>query len=289
VTAAGVAQRQQPAPGALFLDHVSHFVPDLDAAARVLERLGFAVTPLSIQETPEGPVGASNRCVMLEEGYVELLTPTHDTPVAARMRARMDQFTGVHLACFGTPDAEAEHARLASHGFSPQPLVNLARKLDGGMEVRFKVARPAPEAMPEGRVQYVQQLTPEAIWTRRNLAHRNGVVALSAVYVCAEDVAVTAARWARFSALLPHAAPQWVELRASRGSVVVSKSTILEIDGGMGQAPPAPALAGYALRCHKPAAFAARCARLGLRVERRPGHFAVTLPPALGGAWVLWG
>jgi hypothetical protein len=289
VTAAGVAQRQQPAPGALYLDHVSHFVPDLDAAAGVLERLGFAVTPISIQQTPEGPVGASNRCVMLEEGYVELLTPTHDTPAARRMRARMDQFTGVHLACFGTPDAEGEYARLASHGFSPQPLVNLARKLDGGMEVRFKVARPAPEAMPEGRVQYVQQLTPEAIWTRRNLAHRNGVVALSAVYVCAEDVAVTAARWARFSALLPHAAPQWVELKASRGSVVVSRKEVLERQGGFHRVPAGPALAGYALRCRNPAAFAERCARSGLRVERKAGHHSVALPPALGGSWVLWG
>jgi hypothetical protein len=224
---------------------------------------------------------------MLEEGYVELLTPTHDTPAARRMRARMDQFTGVHLACFGTPDAEAEQARLAAHGFKPLPIVALERKVEGG-SLRFKVVRVDPP-MPEGRVQYVQQLTPEAIWTRRNLAHRNGVVALSAVYVCAEDVAVTAARWARFSALLPHAAPQWVELKASRGSVVVSRKEVLERQGGFHRVPAGPALAGYALRCRNPAAFAERCARSGLRVERKAGHHSVALPPALGGSWVLWG
>ena len=123
-----IAERQKPPPGELYLDHVSHFVPDLEAAARVLQRLGFAVTPLSVQETGAGPVGASNRCVMLEEGYLELLTPTHDTPTAARMRERMRKFIGVHLACFGTPDAEAEHARLAAHGFAPQPLVHLKEK-----------------------------------------------------------------------------------------------------------------------------------------------------------------
>ena len=83
-----IAERQKPPPGELYLDHVSHFVPDLEAAARVLERLGFAVTPVSIQQTREGPVGASNRCVMLEEGYLELLTPTHDTPTAARPMPR---------------------------------------------------------------------------------------------------------------------------------------------------------------------------------------------------------
>lgn len=284
MTAAGVAQRQQPAPGALFLDHVSHFVPDLDAAAGALERLGFAVTPLSIQRTPEGPVGASNRCVMLEEGYLELLTPTHDTPAAARMRARMDQFTGVHLACFGTPDAEAEHARLAAHGFEPQPLVDLRRD-----NVRFKVVRPAPQAMPEGRVQYVHHLTPEEIWREPHLRHSNGVVALTAVYVCADDVPAGAARWARFTGLLPYPAPGWVELKASRGSVVVSRKEVLEGEGGFHRVPAGPALAGYALRCRNPAAFAERCARSGLRVERRGSHYCVALPQGLGGAWVLWG
>ena len=279
----GVADRQKPVPGELFLDHVSHFVPDLDAAAGVLERLGFVVTALSVQKVDGKPAGASNRCVMLEEGYVELLTPTHDTPTAQRMRARIAKFTGVHLACFGTPDAEGEHARLGSHGFEPPPLVDLHRD-----SVRFKVVRPAPEAMPEGRVQYVQQLTPEEIWRAENLRHANGVLGLSAVYVCAGDVPAAAARWARFSGLLPRAAPEWAELRASRGSVVVSRREVLEKQGGFHGVPAAPALAGYALRCRDPHAFAKACRTAGLRVERRRGHFAVTLPPELGGAWVLW-
>src|SRR5437762_5462213 len=74
-----VADRQKPEPGELFVDHVSHFVADLDAAGRAMEALGMKVTPVSVQTTAEGPVGASNRCVMLEEGYIELLSPTHDT------------------------------------------------------------------------------------------------------------------------------------------------------------------------------------------------------------------
>lgn len=280
----GIADRQKPAAGELFLDHVSHFVPDLEAAAGVLERLGFVVTPPSVQKVDGSPAGASNRCVMLDEGYIELLTPTHDTPTAQRIRARIDRFVGVHLACFGTPDAEGEHARLASHGFAPQPLVNLHRDL-----VRFKVARPATEAMPEGRVQYVEQLTPEEIWREENLRHANGVLGLSAVYVCADDVPATAARWARFSGLLPRAAPQWAELRAARGSVVVSSDEALEKQGGFQRVPAAPALAGYALRCRNAESLAKRCRVAGLRVERRSGHVTVTLPPALGGAWVLWG
>ncbi len=51
----------------------------------------------------------------------------------------------------------------------------------------------------------------------------------------------------------------------------------------LGTAPAAPALAGYALSCSDPDAFAARCRKAGLRVAGR----AVTLPAALGGAWLL--
>src|SRR5690349_22498871 len=119
-----VADLQRPPPGTLYVNHVSHFVADLDAAAAVFADLGFRVTPTSVQRTPQGPVGASNRCVMLDAGYIELLSPTHDTPTAARMHTLMRRYDGVHLVCFGTPDAAGEHRRLAVHGFEPQPLVD---------------------------------------------------------------------------------------------------------------------------------------------------------------------
>jgi hypothetical protein len=285
VNARAVAGRQKPAPGALFLDHVSHFVPQLDAAAELLERLAFVVTPASLQQTPEGPVGASNRCVMLEEGYLEFLTPTHDTPTAQRMRARMAQFVGVHLACFGTPDAEAEQQRLAAHGFDPQPLVALRRQAEDGRPVRFKVVRPAADRMPEGRVQYVQQMTPEAIWTERNLAHGNGVTGLRSIFVAAHDPAQAAGRWARFSGLLPRREADLVALQAARGRVLIG--TGRSLSKRLGAVPPAPCLAGYALSCSHPAAFAARCSALGLAVHKTAAGHAISLPPSLGGVWLV--
>src|SRR3989442_7622589 len=96
------AELQKPPPGELFLDHVSHFVRDLDAAAELLEQLGFKVAPVSIQEVAGNRVGA-NRCVMLEQGYIEILTPT------------LQPDSRLRLACFRTPDAEAEHRRRAVH------------------------------------------------------------------------------------------------------------------------------------------------------------------------------
>src|SRR5258708_9904232 len=267
-----VADRQRPAPGELYVDHVSHFVADLDAAARVFESLGMKVTATSVQKTPEGPVGASNRCVMLEDGYIELLSPTHDTPAARRMRKLMARYGGVHLMCFGTPDAEAEHRRLQAHGYEPQPLVDLARAVDGGT-ARFKVVRPAPEKMPEGRVQYVEQLTPEQISRPADV----DPFQLDEVFVVANDPIESAARWARFAAVLPQAQGRGLRLQTARGRIFVgTRETVARL---LGEA--APAIAGYSLTCADPEAFKARCIGAGLETR---GDW-VKLPTALGAPW----
>jgi hypothetical protein len=279
------ADRQQPAPGELYLDHLAHFVPDLDAAGRLLEELGFVVTPESAHRAQGKPAGTANRCVMLGAGYIEILAPTLDTPNAERVRAHMARYEGVHLACFGTPDTAAEHRRLSDHGFDPEPVVRLERTLENGAIARFNVVYVPPEKMPEGRVQYVQQLTPEHLWRAELLAHDNGVSALEAVYVVAENPAETAARWARFAALLPRPQGDLVCLETARGRILIgTRDRVAKL---LGDVPPAPALAGYALACGHPDEFAARCRRSGIRVRRtRSGH-AAELPGALGGAWLF--
>jgi hypothetical protein len=219
---------------------------------------------------------------MLNDGYLEILSPTMDTPNAQRLRKSMRRYRGVHLVCFGTPAAEEEHARLVAHGFEPQPLVRLQRKVEDGRTVRFSVVRAAPGKMPEGRVQYVQHLAPEAIWRARHLKHRNGVLGLSAAYVVAADPVRAAARWARFMGGLPRREGRFVSLETDRGKVLVG--TRAQMQALLGAAPPSPGIAGYALACRDPKAFARRCAAAGLKVNR---NLAVALPPALGGAWRL--
>jgi hypothetical protein len=267
------AELQKPPPGELFLDHVSHFVRDLDAAAQLLEQLGFKVAPVSIQEVAGSRVGA-NRCVMLEQGYIEILTPT------------LQSDPGLRLACFGTPDAEAEHRRLADHGFEPQPIVELQRGLDS-RTVRFKVVLPGPGKMPEGRIQYVQHLTPQHIWREEYLGHANGVTQLRALFVVADDPPQAAARWAHFTGLLPRPDGDMAALEPQRGHVRIGTAEALgEL---LGEVAPAPALAGYALGCRHPEEFAARCSRAGLAVENATVGISVALPPELGGRWLLRG
>ena len=275
-----IADRQKPAPGELFVDHVSHFVADLDAAAQVFESLGMKVTPISVQKTPQGPVGASNRCVMLEEGYIELLSPTHDTPPANRMRQLMRRYDGVHLMCYGTPDARGEHRRLQAHGFEPQPLVDLQRRVNGGT-AQFKVVRLPPEKMPEGRIQYVQQLTPQHIWRASDVNR----LRLEEVFVVAKNPVETAARWARFAAVIPRAVRDGVQLDTARGRIFIGKRAA--IAKKLGAAPPAPAIAGYALACRHPEKLAVRCKAAGIRVQKHGKRYSATLPKALGGAWLF--
>jgi len=272
-----VAESQRPPPGELCLDHLGHFVPDLDAAAAVWEKLGFKVTPTSVHQVSGKPAGTSNRCVMLDEGYLELLAPTMDTPNAQRVRERMKLFVGVHLACFGTPDAAAEQRRLADHGFEPEPVVALQRKIDTGDSVGFRVVYVSAGKMPEGRVQYCEHLTPELVWREAFV----NPFRLRAVYVVADDPEETAARWGRFGGLLPRPEDGFVRLDTARGRVVIG--TRKNLERVLGHAPAAPALAGYALACVAPDAFAARCRKAGLEVAGR----VVTLPATLGGTWLL--
>lgn len=201
---------QVPAPGTLNLDHIAHFVPDVDAASTALERLGYTLTPFSPQSHrlteggPLVPAGTGNRCVMFERGYLEFLTPTADTPIAQQLRAAIARYTGVHLVAFGTSAPEADVARLAAGGFTPLPSVALQRPIGtetGTGTARFSVVRVPPGTMAEGRIQFCQQHTPELLWQARWTAHRNTVVGLEAVLLCVADTAEAADRYARYTGL----------------------------------------------------------------------------------------
>src|SRR5258708_17994401 len=117
--------KQLPAAGEVFLDHTAFFVPEMEGAAAALEGCGFRLTPFTTQTNREGdktvPSGTGNRCAMLREGYIELLTampsPMGDTPLAAQLRERVADHPGIHLAAFSTADAAPEHRRLGESGF----------------------------------------------------------------------------------------------------------------------------------------------------------------------------
>lgn len=237
----------------LVLDHIAHWVPDPAAARAALVELGFCVTPFSAQSVGDPPVsaGTGNHCAMLEDGYLEFLAPTGDTPNAATLRGGIQRYTGVHLVAFGTDDPASDHRRLETGGFAPLAPVNLSRKLatpTGEATARFTVVRTAATAMPEGRVQFVQQHTPEHLWQKRYMAHKNGALGLSRVEICVADPSEAVERYTRYTGLAPTRMAGAVGLATARGSLVFrdpgDMATLLGV-----AAPCIPWIAGYVLAC----------------------------------------
>ncbi len=194
--------KQLPEPGKVFLDHTAFFVPEMNVAAARLEACGFRLTPFTIQTNREDdktvPSGTGNRCAMLREGYIELLTATSDTPLAAQLRERVADHPGIHLAAFSTADAAAEHRRLGEAGFPTLPLVDMRRPV-GDDFARFSIARVAHGTMPEGRAQFLTHHTEPLVWLPDILDHPNGAEALDGLWIAAGDPAEVTARYARFT------------------------------------------------------------------------------------------
>lgn len=147
---------QLPEAGAVFLDHVAHFVPAMDPAAAAMEDCGFRLTRFTAQtnRVDGKPVaaGTGNRCAMLRRGYVEILAATADTPLAQQLREQLARHVGLHLAAFGSADAAAEHRRLAAAGFPVLPLVDMRRPVlteNGVEEARFSIAGSPPARWPK--------------------------------------------------------------------------------------------------------------------------------------------
>lgn len=295
-TATAIAAVQIPAAGELVLDHVGHFVPHIDAASRALEQLGFTLTPFSAHShraEPGGPLvaaGAGNRCLMLRRGYLEIVTPTGDTPHAGQIRAAIKRYTGAHLIAFGTAMPEADHARIAKAGFHPLPVVELQRQIateTAEGTVRFTVVRVPPGTMPEGRIQFCRQDTPELIWQERWLDHRNRAGALTGVILCVADAQEAARRMARYTGLLAQVSGSVWRIDTARGRLLfLDRDTLhrrLDVE------PPSLAwIAGCILESEDIAATGDFLRRARARVHvLGTRRLMVALPPAIGGIIVF--
>ena len=291
-----VARAQVPVAGSLTLDHVAHFVPNIDDAAPALEKLGFTLTPFSAQShrlEPGGPLvpaGTGNRCMMFGRGYVECLAPTGDTPIANELRAAIRRYTGVHLIAFGTAAPELDHARLSQHAYAPLTPVALQRQIDtpqGEDTARFTVVRVPPGNMAEGRIQFCQHHTPQLVWQPRWLTHSNHAVALTAVILCVADPAEAAARYALFTGLKAAGTSDNWHLDTQRGRLLFS--TPETINRIFNAAPPRlPWIAGYVLASDNMAATRGHIAATGFAhgdLDRRRSY--VVPPSSVGGIIVF--
>jgi hypothetical protein len=185
---------------AVALDHVGVAARDLGPLAAAYERLGFALSPVSQQRGPAGPLGSGNRCAFLRHGYIELiavLDPALDPNGLDRFLAR---YAGLHIVALAMEEEEANLARLRRAGVEIPGVAYLERPVEpSGPTARF-ARLPLPDA-PEGRLQLIRHLTPELVWDQRWMGHANRAEALTAVILVADPAAETAARLSRLAGL----------------------------------------------------------------------------------------
>jgi glyoxalase-like protein len=285
---------QLPGEGAVFLDHVAHFVPALDPAAEALQRCGFRLTPFTAQTNringPPLAAGTGNRCAMLRRGYVEILAATDDTPLAQQLAERLAHHVGIHLAAFSSADAEGEHRRLAAAGFPVVPLVDMRRRVTtatGEEEARFTIARIAPGIMPEGRMQFLTHHTENLVWREPYLDHPNGAQALSALWIAAADLEDPIRRFAQFTGRPAQRDGDVASIALERGMLRFASPEFLQHAFGVAPGPPLPYLAAYEIEV----ADLDRLRRLldaaGLTPRAFAGGAALTLPPAISGTIVF--
>jgi hypothetical protein len=286
--------KQLPDPAETFLDHVAHFVPEMEPAENALRKLGFILTPLTAQQnrSPTGlvPAGMANRCIMLRQGYVELLAAVSDTELARRFRTAVARHTGLHLIAMSVGDAEAAQARLEAQGFRPDPPVHLTRPVEDAdgrpLEARFSVLRVPPEVMPEGRIQLLVHHTEDAVWQEHWLDHANGIVSLEAALVAVADPEEAALRFGGFLGRAPRRleAERFV-LPLDRGALVFVASGHLDrLAPWIERRVAEPWIAGYALGSGDLELTRDSFLAGGLDARSSaPAEAAYALPPELGG------
>lgn len=285
--------RQLPVDsGAIFLDHIGHFVADHDAAAAALGSLGFSPTPWTVQTNPDPGGGAprltgtGNRCVMLRQGYLEVLAKTADTPLAREFDRALARYPGVHLIAFGTADAANERTRLADAGFAVQPMVDLRRKVEDGtgaeLELAFSVARVVAGEMEEGRIQFLTHRTEQAMWQPQMLDHPNGAESLTDQIVIVADLEQANQRWERFLARpsTPVACGRMFQLERGRITLCAVAHASWATPG---DCPEPPAMIAYGIGVADLAPVLDCLGRSGIApVETAPGRLTVAFPEALG-------
>jgi hypothetical protein len=283
---------QLPGGDAIYLDHLAHWVPDIHAASALLDRLGFLLTPYAEHVHAHGdrslPAGSANQCIMLEAGYLEVLTPIGDTPIAEEVRAALGRDTGLHLAAFAVAEAQDHRERLVAAGFPQRPCVTLARDsttADGApCTLRFTVVRPEVGCMAEGRVQFLTHHTPELVWQARWLEHPNTARALTDMLFCVTDPREASRRYERYLGRRAEAVAGGFLLTVERGRLaLLDAERVGQALPGI-EIPCVPFMAAYAVECENLGNARAVLRASGVEYSDHDKQvLSVAAQPALGG------
>jgi hypothetical protein len=179
------------------LDHISHAVHDLDAAAALYERMGFMVGARNRHSW-----GTHNRVVQLDRFYVELLTvgepekiPPHGPrsfSFGAFHRDFLDRHAGLDMLLLDGQDAAADAAAFAAAGiggFDVFRFDRAGRGPDGGaVHLAFSLVFAIDARAPDiGFATCQHHHRPEEFWNPAFQRHANGATGVAGVVMVAEN------------------------------------------------------------------------------------------------------
>ena len=172
------------------IDHTLINVDDLEAARKVYLRLGFSPTPRG--RHPQW--GTGNYCMMLEDGYLELIGVVDQAEYAANApnRGSRRRDNGLSAIALASDDAAAELAKasLAEVGIDAAGPKDLSRLLegDGGdAEPRFHILHLPDGATPGISMFICRHLTPDLVRQAGWTTHRNGACRIKSIAVPVDD------------------------------------------------------------------------------------------------------
>jgi hypothetical protein len=177
-----------PDPGCAF-DHCILAVHDISRVSSLLERLGFTLSPPGRHPSR----GTVNACVMLPNGYLELLAADGPACIETFLLEFLAVGEGLCSLAFA-PDSSARlHGLLGAWGAANgEPVIGsrAMRTPDGTREVRFRVCRVSGQPVLPGRVFFCEHLDRETVYAPYLLRHANGATGIAGMTVVGDPALV---------------------------------------------------------------------------------------------------
>lgn len=232
------------------LDHAVIAVADLDAAAEVFARLGFALTP----KGHHAEWGTVNRCLMFASDYVEVLAAAGEGEEADKVRAFTARGDGLASVSIASSNGAATGEALRAAGLDVPVARSLSRKLDDGKGTTLMFSEmPLPVvATPGVPTRVVQHITAERERHPQWLDHPNTAIGIASVTAIVDEPPALTPAWdAVFG---PHSAvltDDTVTVHTGRGLIYLTRPdelTQLHPEAELDELPPPPALVALAVR-----------------------------------------
>jgi catechol 2,3-dioxygenase-like lactoylglutathione lyase family enzyme len=185
-----------PASAITGIDHTLVGVRDLDAARAAWDKIGLRLTPRGRHIG----WGTANYCIMLEQGYIELLGIVDPSKFTNNLDKFLAEREGLLGLAFRSRDNDQTATWLAANGFTPDGPKDLKRALEleeGEVLPAFRLLFLPPQETPGLRAFFCQHLTPDLVRRGPWLVHAIRAVSLKAVIAVVERPGDLAPSYAR--------------------------------------------------------------------------------------------